>query len=657
MTFLPLFVNIKFRLKRKLSRGGAAAARVAHNHKVVGSSPTPATMKNDSVIWPGSFFILGRLKSVILEVHILHHLLSALYWNKLPYMRKWILRQKRRLILSKFVLILVLLAILVVLSVIALIQFNQNRGFNSLIYGYDWSHLSGAAVKTNGVQITPLNQSIIHQDGSAAQLNPPVNVRGPHLFFSGDFEIKAAMQNMEDGASLQLYGQVPIIYDEWRQERPSLRIDVSGKSVEARIWDGNSTTPMDIRSYNVDLTGDATVNIKRQNGKIIIVVNGDKLGEMPDHNIFKDGNIWFGADGNDKGDGWLLRDLQARALDKGNLTIVGTPPLAVNHSDPNLLRNLADMQPRRIQIGTAVSVNPLFTDQRYQNIAMSEFNLVSLESSIKAQFIHPAENKYDFTDADNIVDMAEANSQSVHGHTLVFAKSNPSWMTDAPGKDLPKIMTDHISNVVGHFKGRIKTWDVVNEPLSEKDEDYEGGGRGLRQHFWEEVMGEAYIDKAFIAARAADPSAKLYLNDYGIEHVDKRWDAFLALVKRLKSRGVPIDGVGFESHVYQTTDKIDFPTLRSHIRAIAALGLSVRISEIDVTGEDSKFQSNQYSGVLSLCISEPSCTSYTTWGVSDLYGSTTVADRYPLLLGSSLLWDKDMKPKPAYTALQDTLKK
>jgi endo-1,4-beta-xylanase len=526
-----------------------------------------------------------------------------------------------------------------------------------VLYGYDWSHLSGATVTEEGVRITPLNQNIIHQDGSKAQLNPPVNVRGPHLEFSGDFEIKATMQDIEDGASLQLYGQVPVIYDEWRQERPSLRIDVSGKRVEARIWDGNSSTPMDIRSYNVDLKNDVVLNMKRENGKIILTVNGNTLGAMPDHNIFNDGKLWFGADGNDKGDGWLLRNLQARSVGKGKLQVVNVPSLTVNHDDPNLLRNLADKLPRKIPIGVAVSVNPLFTDQRYQNIAMSEFNSVTLESSLKAQFIHPAPNKYDFTDADNIVAIARANDQAVHGHTLVFAKSNPSWMTDAPKTDLSRIMTDHITKVVGHFKGRISSWDVVNEPLSEKDEDYEHGGLGLRASFWQEAMGESYIDQAFIAARAADPSAKLYLNDYGIEHDGQRWDALLALVKRLKSRNVPIDGVGFESHVYVATDKIDFEILRAHMKAIADLGLSVRISEIDVIGEDPQFQNDQYSGVLLVCIHESSCTSYTTWGVSDLYGSTTVADRYPPLLGSSLLWDKDMNPKPAFTALQDTLKK
>jgi endo-1,4-beta-xylanase len=252
--------------------------------------------------------------------------------------------------------------------------------------------------------------------------------------------------------------------------------------------------------------------------------------------------------------------------------------------------------------------------------------------------------------------MAEANDQAIHGHALVFAKANPPWMTETPDDELAGVMTDHITNIVGHFKGRIASWDVVNEPLSEKYEDYEAGGLGLRQHFWFEAMGEQYIDIAFKAARAADPSAKLYINDYGIEHDDRRWPAFYALLQRLIARGVPIDGVGFESHVYFETDEIDIAFLRKHIQMIEALGLDVRISEIDVLGDDPQFQNQQYSDVLAVCLSEPSCNSYTTWGISDRYGSTTISERYPLLLGDSLLWDKDMNPKPALVVLQNVLR-
>lgn len=535
-------------------------------------------------------------------------------------------------------------------------QIKKANSFVDIVKGHDWSHFVGANQTPAGVQITPLNKVIIHQDGSKAQLNPPVNVRGPHLKVSGDFEIRADMKDIEDGASLQLYSQPPVIYDEWRQEPPSIRIDVSGNSVEARVWDGSSSTPMDIRSFNVNLHGRAKLDIKRKNGQISISVNSRNLGSMPDHNIFSGGTVWFGADGNDKGNGWLLLDLVARPLGNDSLVVVAPTPLAVEYSDPNLLRNLADKQTRKIQIGAAVSVYPLYSNEAYKNIAMSQFNLVTLESSLKAQFIHPAPNKYNFVDADNIIDMAKANKQAIHGHTLVFAKANPSWITDTPDDKLAGVMTDHITNIVKHFKGRIASWDVVNEPLSEKDEDYTNGNLGLRQHFWYKAIGEQYIDKAFRAAREADPSAKLYINDYGIEHDDKRWPAFFALLQRLKARGVPIDGVGFESHVYQFTDKIDMVILRNHIEAVASLGLDVRISEIDVLGDEPQFQSQQYGDVLAVCLSEPSCSSYTTWGISDLYGSTTISERLPLLLGDSLLWGKDMKPKPALTTLQNVLK-
>lgn len=161
---------------------------------------------------------------------------------------------------------------------------------------------------------------------------------------------------------------------------------------------------------------------------------------------------------------------------------------------------------------------------------------------------------------------------------------------------------------------------------------------------------------AFATAHKADPFAKLYLNEYGIENDGQRWDAFLGLIKRLKERGVPIDGVGFEAHVYGDGDYINFSQLQKHMEILARLGLLVRISEIDVTGDDPVEQINQYVSVLDVCLREKNCTSYTTWGVTDLYGSTTRSDRYPLVFGTSLLWDKDMKAKPAMDALQKKLK-
>jgi endo-1,4-beta-xylanase len=278
------------------------------------------------------------------------------------------------------------------------------------------------------------------------------------------------------------------------------------------------------------------------------------------------------------------------------------------------------------------------------------------ENSLKPQFVHPQKDLYLFQDSDTLVEAAQNNKMTVHGHALVMGKANPEWMQKAPNIERKQVMTDHIAAVVGHYKGKIAEWDVVNEPLSEDDIDYSPEQMGMRKQMWFDAMGEEYIDTAFRAARSADPGAKLYLNDFGIEKDGKRWDALLALILRLQSRGVPINGVGFESHVYHApADTIDPTVLRQHIQSLAALGIVSRISEIDVLGDDPAYQATQYADVLRVCIAEPTCTSYGVWGITDLYGSTTLADRYPIRYGDSLLWDTEYTPKPVLQSLQRVL--
>jgi endo-1,4-beta-xylanase len=169
-------------------------------------------------------------------------------------------------------------------------------------------------------------------------------------------------------------------------------------------------------------------------------------------------------------------------------------------------------------------------------------------------------------------------------------------------------------------------------------------------------MGKDYVAIALNAAHAADPSAKLYINDYGLEADGERWTALLQLIGQLQAQGVPLDGIGFEAHVYDNGDHIDPTVLEQHIEQLAKLGLVSRISEIDVHGEDSKYQAGEYTGVLKACLHESSCAAFSTWGITDKYGSTTDTGVYPLSYGNDLLWDTDLKPKPAYTSLIQLLK-
>jgi len=544
----------------------------------------------------------------------------------------------------------------ILLATHSFIQYN-NRTIDFITQNKDWQYFPGATVTEKDIHFLPLHRVIAHQDGSVGQPNPPVNIGGPHLHVKGDFQITAVTSQIDKQASFRLYASPPIVYDQWRYESPSIAIiiDTEKNLVTARIWDGSSSHSMDIRTYETPLKPETIISLEHIQDKINIIVNSQTLGSMPDHHIFDSGNVWFGADGKAGSNGWTLASLRAEALKTGRVEIVSPPSLIIDQSDQNSLRNLADAHPRKLNIGAAVSVGPLLTDEQYKNLAIGQFNMLTPENSMKPQFIHPQPDIYSFEQSDQLVDIALKNNMTVHGHALVYDKSSPEWMTKSLKAERQEIMLSHIKAVVDHFKGRVAEWDVVNEPFSKKHALYGFGKTGLEPNIWFEAMGEEYIDLAFKTARQADPTAKLYLNDYGVENDGQHWDALLALVKRLKQRGIPIDGVGFEAHVYTDGDYIKATEFRKHIKTLASLGLLTRISEIDVTGEDPKEHINQYVKALDICLQEPSCTSYTTWGIADKYGSTTRSDRYPLIYGTSLLWDKDMNAKPAYDALQKRL--
>lgn len=520
----------------------------------------------------------------------------------------------------------------------------------------DWSHFAGAEKTNDGIKILPTGRVINHTDTSTAQPNPPVNIRGSYLKVPDYFRINMKLSGIDNGAIIQFYGQVPIIYDEWRQERPSIRLEAKNNGLIVRIWDGTAANSIDERVFELNLKNEASLGVVHTDGSFVISANGRNLGTIPDHKIFAEGTVWLGADAQLNTQGWMLKSLTAQSLSEEPLNVVDPLSLVSANNNSDTLRNLADKNSRRLPIGAAVSVGPLLTDKQYNEIVLSQFSMMTPENSFKPQTIHPQQNLYLFKDTDTLVEAAQKNNMIVHGHALVMGKANPEWMQKTPESERKQVMIDHITTIVSRYKGSVAQWDVVNEPMSEDAIEYKDGRPGLRKHMWLDAMGEEYIDIAYKAARAADEDAKLYLNEFGLEKDGERWDAFLGLVKRLQARGVPIDGVGFESHVYHSpADDINPDVLKQHIQILGALGIESRISEIDVLGDDPIFQAKQYADVLQACLSEPTCKSYGIWGITDLYGSTTLSDRYPIMLGDSLLWDVNFRPNPALKSLQTIL--
>jgi endo-1,4-beta-xylanase len=165
----------------------------------------------------------------------------------------------------------------------------------------------------------------------------------------------------------------------------------------------------------------------------------------------------------------------------------------------------------------------------------------------------------------------------VDGHTLVWHSQTPRWVFEnAQGQPLSRDellarMKNHISTVVGRYKGRIKGWDVVNEALNEDGT--------LRASPWMRIIGPDYLAKAFQFAHEADPGAELYYNDYNLDYPAKR-DGAVRLVKSLQAAGVPIHAVGTQEHLKLTTPSVAL--VDSSIRALSAAGVKVNVTELDI---------------------------------------------------------------------------
>jgi endo-1,4-beta-xylanase len=229
-------------------------------------------------------------------------------------------------------------------------------------------------------------------------------------------------------------------------------------------------------------------------------------------------------------------------------------------------------------VGAAMNAAQI-TGKDLRGVALieSQFNSISPENALKWEVIHPQPNKYDFELADKYVDFGQAHHMFTVGHCLVWHSQVPAWVFhDDKGNLLERDallarMRDHIHTVVGRYKGKVQSWDVVNEALNEDGT--------LRQSLWLKIIGEDYIQKAFEYAHEADPQAQLTYNDYNLENEAKRNGA-VALIRKLKSEGVSISSVGIQDH-----DSLAWPTAEledSAISAFSALGLKVAITELDI---------------------------------------------------------------------------
>lgn len=230
-------------------------------------------------------------------------------------------------------------------------------------------------------------------------------------------------------------------------------------------------------------------------------------------------------------------------------------------------------------IGTALNMNQI-NGQRPDEIKVvkANFNSIVAENCMKSGSLVPTQGKYDFTDADKFVAFGEENKMVIHGHTLIWHSQTPKWFfKDSLGQEVTRgelidRMKNHINTVVTRYKGRVSTWDVVNEAVLDDG--------SLRKSKFYTIIGEDFIKLAFEFAHEADPDAELYYNDYSTSNPKKR-DGIVRLVKSLKENGVPIHGVGMQGHI--GLDNPEIEEFEKSIIAFSDLGVKVSITEFDIT--------------------------------------------------------------------------
>ena len=327
-------------------------------------------------------------------------------------------------------------------------------------------------------------------------------------------------------------------------------------------------------------------------------------------------------------------------------------------------KGLKDYYKNYFTVGVAVSPQALKTDEA--TLIQKEFNSMTPENAMKWEAIHPRENFYNWKDADSIAAFAKRNNLKLRGHTLCWHNQTPNWLfKDSAGKLVTKEvlyakMKEHITSVVSRYKGTIYAWDVANEVISDKKNEY------FRPSLYYQIAGEEFIEKAFEYAHAADPNAKLFYNDYNEISAEKR-EKIIRMIKNLQVKGISINGIGLQAH--WAVNEPSKAQLDSTLSDFTKLGLEVQITELDIsvypkehdarnrkaadtatafTIEKEMKQKEVYTMVFDLFRKyNKQISSVTFWNISD---RSSWLDNFPVKNRKDypLLFDKNLLPKQVY---------
>ena len=289
----------------------------------------------------------------------------------------------------------------------------------------------------------------------------------------------------------------------------------------------------------------------------------------------------------------------------------------------------------------------LLSQSTVTQLQSQQFDMITPGNEMKWDTTEPSNGTFNFGPGDQIVAYAKANGEQVRGHNLVWDSQLPSWVTSLPLTSVQAAMETHITTEVSHYKGQIYAWDVVNEPLNSDGT--------LKQDVFFNAMGSGYIADALRTAHAADPNAKLYLNDFNIEGENAKSNGMFSLAQSLLAQGVPLNGIGFESHFILGQVPSD---MEANMQRFASLGLDVAVTELDdritlpATTANLQQQASDFAAVVKDCLGVSRCVGVTQWAVGD--ADSWIPGAFSGQ-GAATMFDQSYNPKLAFTAVQSAL--
>ena len=368
---------------------------------------------------------------------------------------------------------------------------------------------------------------------------------------------------------------------------------------------------------------------------------------------------------------WVTPVLNRRRFLAAGLALLGTRAADLRSSgslaaEAIALRKLA--AEKGLIYGTTIAARQITGDRPFLDLVRQEAGLVVAENEMKWQVMNrgsPGDN--DFAPADTIANFAAANGLVLRGHNLLWYHRTPSWYFDLTDRrEQERAVIAHIEQLAGRYRGRIHSWDVVNEPIEPKD----GRPDGLRTAVFLETLGPEYLDLAYHTARDTDPDARLVVNEYDVEldapEQEARRVALLRLLERMRRSGTPVDAVGIQAHLTAAGGPpFSAPLLRRFLADIANLGLTVQITELDVTDEHAPVEvavrdglvADTYRRFLDAALDEPAVKMVVTWGLSDRHSWIVRRETYQAkwrtddAASRPLPFDADLEAKPAFDAI------